>query len=64
MKYEISEFKPKFVKAYAEMGSDMGAAFSSYIRDVKDVKFPAEEHGFKIDDSVISQLNSQYELER
>lgn len=59
-----SEFKPKFVKTYAEMGSDMRAAFSSYIRDVKDLKFPAEEHGFKIDDSVISQLNSQYGLER
>ncbi len=59
-----SEFKPKFVKTYAEIGCDMKAAFSSYIRDVKDVKFPAEEHGFKIDDSVISQLNSQYGLER
>lgn len=59
-----SNFKPKFVKTYAEIGGDMKAAFSSYIHDVKDVKFPAEEHSFKIDDSVISQLSSQYGLER
>lgn len=59
-----SKFKSKFVKTYAEIGNSMKSAFSSYIYDVKNVKFPADEHSFKIDDSVISQLESHYKLER
>ena len=59
-----SDFKPKFVKIYAEIGGTMEMAFSDYIHDVKDIKFPTEEHSFKIDDSVILQLSSQYGVER
>ena len=59
-----SKFKPKFVKTYDEVGDSMKSAFSSYICDVKDVKFPSDEHSFKIDDSVISRLECQYKLER
>lgn len=59
-----SKFKPKFVKTYAEIGDSMKSAFSCYVCDVKDVKFPSDEHSFKIDSSIISQLESQYRLER
>lgn len=52
----FSDFKPKFVKHFADVGSMMKAGFAAYIREVKDQTFPAEEHTFKIDEAIISKL--------
>ncbi len=52
----FSDFKPKFVKSYAKVGDTMKAAFKEYIEDIKAGAFPAEEHTFKIDESVIEKL--------
>lgn len=49
-------FKPKFVKQYAQIGSTMKDAFSQYISDVKSGAFPSEEHTFGIDDEIIDSL--------
>lgn len=49
-------FKPKFVKQYAQIGSTMKDAFSQYISDVKSGAFPSEEHTFAIDDEIIDNL--------
>lgn len=49
-------FKPKFVKQYAQIGSTMKDAFSQYISDVKSGAFPSEEHTFGIDDEIINSL--------
>ncbi len=51
-----SDFKPKFVKQYAQIGSVMKDAFRQYIDDVKSGAFPSEEHTFKIDDDIIENL--------
>lgn len=51
-----SDFTPKFVKQFADIGTAMKDAFSAYIKEVKDGTFPAEEHTFKIDDEVIEKL--------
>ncbi len=51
-----SDFKPKFVKHFAEVGSAMKAGFTAYIEAVQDGSFPGEEHCFKIDDEVIQKL--------
>lgn len=51
-----SDFKPKFVKQYAQIGSVMKDAFRQYIIDVKSGAFPSEEHTFKIDDDIIESL--------
>ena len=51
-----SEFKPKFVKQYAQIGSVMKDAFRQYIDEVKSGAFPSEEHTFKIDDDIIENL--------
>lgn len=51
-----SDFKPKFVKQYAQIGSVMKDAFRQYIDEVKSGAFPSEEHTFKIDDDIIENL--------
>ena len=40
------EFTPKFVKKYAHLADDMKKAFQDYIKDVKEEKFPEDEHSF------------------
>lgn len=51
-----SDFKPKFVKQYAQVGNVMKDAFRQYIAEVKSGAFPSEEHTFKIDDDIIENL--------
>lgn len=51
-----SDFKPKFVKRFADVGSEMRKGVQDYIGAVKDGSFPAEEHYFKIDQDVIEKL--------
>lgn len=52
----FSDFVPKFVKQYASVGQIMKDAIKEYINDVKNSAFPADEHTFKIDDSIIEKL--------
>ena len=49
-------FCPKFVKKYADLHSITVDAVKSYINEVKDRSFPAPEHTFKIEDSVLEKL--------
>ncbi len=46
----FSDFKPKFVKHFADAGKVMKEGFAAYIKEVKEGTFPAEEHSYKIDD--------------
>jgi len=41
-------FKPRFVKRYAHMAEDMVKAMQDYVSEVKEGKFPAEEHCYKM----------------
>lgn len=52
----FSDFKPKFVKHFADAGTVMRDGFAKYIEEVKSCTFPAEEHTFKIDDEIIKKL--------
>lgn len=52
----FSDFTPKFVKRYANIGDDMKKAFANYIDDVNKGNFPDESHSFKISDEVIEKL--------
>ena len=52
----FGDFKPKFVKQFAEVGTMMKEAFAKYSEEVKSGVFPAAEHTFKIDDDVIEKL--------
>lgn len=52
----FTDFKPKFVKQFANVGEQMVTAFKSYIDETKAGTFPAQEHTYKISDDVIEQL--------
>lgn len=52
----FSDFTPKFVKRYANIGEMMTEAFKKYDEDVKSTAFPSAEHTYKIDDEVIEKL--------
>lgn len=51
-----SDFVPKFVKQFKNLGQEMKEGFSAYVKEVKEGTFPAQEHTFKIDDSIIEKL--------
>jgi 3-methyl-2-oxobutanoate hydroxymethyltransferase len=40
------DFKPRFVKRYAELGPQMSTAFAAYKKEVEDGTFPTEEHSY------------------
>ena len=52
----FSDFKPKFVRQFANVGEIMKQAFADYTHAVKDGSFPAEERTFAISDEIIEKL--------
>ena len=51
-----SDFTPKFVKKFANVGEVMKAAFEQYINEVQSGVFPSQEHCYAIDDKIIEKL--------
>ncbi len=57
----FSDFTPKFVKKYAELGKAISEAVAKYSADVKARRFPSAEHCFgadKNDGAEVRQLKS------
>lgn len=54
-----SDFTPKFVKKFGEVGKQMKECFSRYCGEVRSGEFPSEEHTFKIDDEIIETLKKE-----
>ncbi|RDY29340.1 3-methyl-2-oxobutanoate hydroxymethyltransferase [Romboutsia weinsteinii] len=52
----FSDFTPKFVKKYENLGERMNAAFKNYIDEVGNGIFPSEEHGFRVEEAVLAKL--------
>ncbi|MDO5369592.1 3-methyl-2-oxobutanoate hydroxymethyltransferase [Paracoccus sp. (in: a-proteobacteria)] len=42
----FEDFRPKFVRRYAELGRDADSAIAAYAEDVRARRFPAPEHAF------------------
>lgn len=40
------QFRPKFLKQYANVGDTISAALASYVADVKSAEFPSQQHSF------------------
>ncbi len=43
----FDDFKPKFVKRYAELKGVVAGAVKKFVSDVREEKFPGEEHSFR-----------------
>lgn len=52
----FSDYVPKFVKRFADVGSVMKEAFQAYSDEVKAGSYPAQEHTFQISDDVLDKL--------
>ncbi|MCI5494466.1 MAG: 3-methyl-2-oxobutanoate hydroxymethyltransferase [Lachnospiraceae bacterium] len=52
----FSDFTPKFVKRFANVGEVMKEAFRNYCKEVQEGTFPGKEHEFKIADDVLEKL--------
>lgn len=52
----FSDFTPKFVKRYANIGEIMKDAFRQYFQEIQSGVFPGEEHEYKMDDDIIDKL--------
>ena len=50
------DFRPKFVKVFANAGAEMRKGVEGYIKEVQEGTFPSEEHTFAISDDVIEKL--------
>lgn len=50
------EFLPKFVKRYALLGEQIQEATKAYIADIEEGTFPAKEHTFSMDETLLEKL--------
>ncbi len=50
------DMKPKFVKQFAQVGTQMKEAFAAYKQEITAGTFPAQEHTFKMDETIIDKL--------
>lgn len=52
----FSDFTPKFVKRFADIGTIMKEAFATYDSQVKEGDFPSKEHEYTISEEIIEKL--------
>lgn len=52
----FSDFTPKFVRKFANVGEVMTEAFKAYIKAVGDGTFPGKEHEYTLSDDVLEKL--------
>jgi len=51
-----SDFVPKHAKQYARLAESIKAALTTYVEEVKANTFPTMEHGYTMDESILSSL--------
>lgn len=51
-----ADFAPKFVKVFANAGEEMKKGFAAYKKEVQEGRFPAAEHTFRMDESILEKL--------
>lgn len=56
LKYDSDYRAKRFVKTYADIGTEIRQGITAYVNEVKNKQFPAQEHVFNADDTVISNL--------
>ncbi len=56
----FTDYTPKFVKTFANVGEIMTQAFADYDKEVKSGAFPCEEHSYKIDEELYGTIEREY----
>jgi 3-methyl-2-oxobutanoate hydroxymethyltransferase len=46
------DFNPKFIKRYAEIGESITNAVKDYIREVREERFPSDEHSYHFEKKI------------
>ena len=54
----FSDFRPKFVKAFANVGDVMKTGFRAYDEEVKAGTYPAKEHTYEMEEEVYEELTA------
>lgn len=52
----FTDFVPKFVKQFGQVGDAMTAAFQDYVQEVQNGTFPTEAHTFAVSDELLEKL--------
>ena len=52
----FSDYRPKFVKNFANVGDEMKKGFKGYVDEVKNSSYPAAEHGYTIDSEIMDEI--------
>lgn len=56
LKYDSDYREKRFVKTFADIGSEIRRGIQEYVREVKSGEFPAKQHVFNADESVVESL--------
>ncbi len=54
-----SDFTPKFVKKFGNIGEVMTECFKQYCKEVKSGEFPDADHSFKMDEAVMKTITEE-----
>ena len=52
----FDKFVPKHARQYAQLGETIRRALADYAEDVRERRFPTEEHSFAMDEAVLAEL--------
>lgn len=53
------QFTPRFVKKYCDVGAAIRKAFTEYVADVQEKRFPAPEHCYRIDPAEMEKVREE-----
>ncbi|SKA77601.1 ketopantoate hydroxymethyltransferase [Caloramator quimbayensis] len=56
----FSDFTPKFVKRYRNLGEEIKSGILEYIEDVRGGKFPEDVHSFKLNKEISDEIKKLY----
>ena len=55
----FEKIKPKFAKRYLNLSEEIRNAINSYVKDVKEEKFPSQEHTFSMEKEELEKLEKE-----
>ena len=57
----VKDFKPKFVRRFANIYNNSLNAIKNYIKNVKDMSFPNDNESYHIDQKIIKKLQDKFD---